>query len=185
MFRRRKAAPGHPEPDVSHVPARYRRFVDDAHDVRRRYQSVTERLEPGPLRDRMAATGERLDAAVAAIVATVFRAAEIAQLVAGLDAERTTTELKRARRNGDDPALVEALAQRFESTQRLLNALEDTEDRLRVLDARLGAAVARAAEIAVVGGPDAVGGHAASVDTDLDAVVLELEALRLGLDAVR
>jgi hypothetical protein len=59
--------------------------------------------------------------------------------------------------------------------QRLLNALDDTDDRLRLLDARLGAAVAAAAEVALGaagrGGVDAL-------DAELDGVVAELDALR-------
>ena len=53
-----------------------------------------------------------------------------------------TDEYKRAKRSGADPELEAVLAQRFGSVQRLLNTLDDTDERLRLLDARLGAAVA-------------------------------------------
>jgi hypothetical protein len=63
--------------------------------------------------------------------------------------------------------------------QRLLNALDDTEARLRLLDARLGAAVAAAAEVALgASGVDAV----EAVAGEMDGVVGDLDALRLALD---
>jgi len=63
--------------------------------------------------------------------------------------------------------------------QRLLNALDDTDDRLRLLDARLGAAVAQAAEIALgTSGEDAAG----ALDAQLAGVVDELGTLRSALD---
>jgi hypothetical protein len=63
--------------------------------------------------------------------------------------------------------------------QRLLNTLDDTDDRLRLLDARLGAAVAQAAEVALgTGGVDAAG----ALDAELAGVVDELATLRSALD---
>jgi hypothetical protein len=84
-------------------------------------------------------------------------------------------DYKRAKRVEGDDELEAVLAQRFASVQRLLNALDDTEDRLRLLDARLGAAVAGAAEVALgTAGGDALG-------AEMDGVVAELESLRAAL----
>ena len=80
------------------------------------------------------------------------RATQVERTLAALDPERVTDEYKRAKRGGADPELEAVLAQRFGSVQRLLNTLDDTDERLRLLDARLGAAVAGAAEIALGGG---------------------------------
>jgi hypothetical protein len=67
------------------------------------------------------------------------------------------------------------------SVQRLLNTLDDTDDRLRLLDARLGAAVAQAAEVALdVAGPFAVD----ALEAALTGVVDDLAALRSALDEV-
>ena len=72
-----------------------------------------------------------------------------------------------------------ALGQRFVSVQRLLNTLDDTDERLRLLDARLGAAVAQAAEVALdVNGPASAG----ALDAELAGVVDDLAALRSALD---
>ena len=92
-----------------------------------------------------------------------------------IDPERVTGDYKAARRTEGDDELEAVLAQRFASVQRLFNALDDTDERLRLLDARLGATVAGAAEVALgTAGAD-------TLDTDLDDVVGELESLRAAL----
>ena len=95
-------------------------------------------------------------------------------------ADRVTAEYKRAKRAGDAPDVEVALGQRFVSVQRLLNTLDDTDERLRLLvDARLGAAVAQAAEVALdVNGPASAG----ALDAELAGVVDDLAALRSALD---
>ena len=90
-----------------------------------------------------------------------------------------TAEYKRAKRAGDAPDVEVALGQRFVSVQRLLNTLVDNDERLRLLDARLGAAVAQAAEVALdVNGP----ASADALDAELAGVVDDLAALRSALD---
>jgi transposase len=112
---------------------------------------------------------------------TARHATEIERTLAALDPDRVTDEYKRAKRAGGDPELESALAQRFTSVQRLLNTLDDTDDRLRLLDARLGAAVAHAAEVALEL-PGTGPGAADALDTELAGVVDELGALRSALD---
>jgi hypothetical protein len=180
MLRRRRP----PDDPLAHVdpaaaPRRFAGVVADALAARRRYREMVAGLPAGAVRDRLAATGERVDAGVSAVWATVVRAGELERLLATLDPERVTDEYKRAKRSGSDPALEAALAQQFGSVQRLLNALDDTEERLRLLDARLSAAVARAAEVALGGGAGAD-----DVGAELDGVVDELSALRAALDEV-
>ena len=70
------------------------------------------------------------------------------------------------------------LHQRFTSVQRLLNTVDDTAERLRLLEARLGATVARAAEVALTASTDGVD----AVGAELDGVVGDLTALRAALD---
>ncbi len=166
--------------DPAAVSPRFGRAVADALDTRGRFASVLAGVRDGPVRDRLLAAGARLDAGVLAVWATAQRATAIERTLAALDPGRVTEEYKRAKRAGDEPELEAALAQRFGSVQRLLNALDDTDDRLRLLDARLGAAVAAAAEVALGAG---VGGGAGAdaLDAELDGVVAELDALRLAL----
>lgn len=176
MLRRRRA----PEDPLAHidpalVSARFATPVADALEARRRYAEVVAGAAPGPVRDRLAEAGARLDAGVASLWDVAQRATQVERTLATLDPDRATDDYKRAKRDGADPQLEQVLAQRFASVQRLLNTLDDTDDRLRLLDARLGAAVASAAEVALgITAPDLVG-------TELDGVVTELDSLRTAL----
>lgn len=180
MLRRRRG----PEDPLAHVdPAqvspRFAGAVADALDARRRYADLLDGVRDGPARDRLVAAAARLDAGVAAVWEIALRATQVEEAVAALDPERVTDEYKRARRAGEAPELEAALAQRFGSVQRLLNALDDTGERLRLLDARLGAAVAGAAEVVLgVAGPAGTD----PLGAELDGVVTELAALRAALD---
>lgn len=177
MFRRKSKAPVDPlaHVDPAAVPPAYAGAVAEALAARRRWQEVVAGLREGPTKERMAELGERVDAGVLAVWETVGRAADVERVAGGLEADRVTEDYKAAKRDpGADPALVEALRARFESTQRLLNATDGVADRLRLLDARLGAAVARAAEVALVASPEGTD----ALGRELDAVVGELGALR-------
>lgn len=183
MLRRKPKAPVDPlaHVDPSAAPPRYAAAVADAVAVRRRWQAVVAGLRDGPTKDRMGELGERVDAGVLAVWETATRAAEVERVAEGLDVDRVTADYKAAKRDpAADPALVEALRARFESTQRLLNATDGVADQLRLLDARLGAAVARGAEVALLASPDG----ALALGAELDAVVGELDALRDGLSSL-
>ncbi len=182
MLRRRRA----PEDPLAHVdPAgvssRFSGAVADALEARGRFADVLAGVRDGPVRDRLADAGDRLDSGVAAVWEIAQRATQVERTLAALDPARVTDEYKQAKRSGADAELEAVLAQRFGSVQRLLNTLDDTDERLRLLDARLGAAVAGAAEIAL-GAADAAG--ADRLGADLDGVVTELGALRAALAEV-
>jgi hypothetical protein len=184
MLRRRRPSHDPPDDPLAHVdPAatspRYARAVADALDTRRRFGDVVAGAAPGPVRDRLADASARFDAGVGAVWEIAQRATAIERTLAALDPDRVTADYKQARRSGASPELEEALAQRFASVQRLLNTLDDTDERLRLLDARLGAAVASAAEVALgaAGGADTT-----RLDGELEAVTQELDALRTALD---
>jgi hypothetical protein len=180
MLRRRRP----PEDPLAHVDPgatapRFAAAVRDALEARRRYAGVLAGLRDGPVRDQLAAVGARLDTGVQAVWEIAQRATEVERTLAALDPDRVADEYKRAKRASASPELEAALAQRFGSVQRLLNMLDDTDDRLRLLEARLGAAVAGAAEVAL--GAAGAGG-AGALGAELDGVVGELDALRTALD---
>lgn len=133
-------------------------------------------MRPGPVQDRLSGLLPRLDAGVSAIWDTVQRAAEVERILRTLDPDRVTHEYKQAKRSdvGDD--VLAARQERFASVQRLLNALDDVDERLRLLEARLGGLVARAAEVAL-----ASGRGVDELDSELATVVVDLGALRDGL----
>ena len=184
VFRRRSQPPIDPfaHVDPALVPARFRNHVSDALANRARYERVVASMQAGPIQDRMMANQARVDAGVEAIWATVCRVRDIEQTVAALDPDRISDQLKSARRQAqaagrETDELVDVLMARFASTQQLLNAIDDVDDRLTLLDARLGAAVASAAELQLLAGASA----SASIDTldgQLADVVNDLTALR-------
>jgi hypothetical protein len=180
VLRRRRASDDPlAQVDPAATSPRFAPAVAEALDVRRRYRDLLAAVRPGPIRDQLTLSGERLDDGVLAVWDTARRATETERTLAALDPERVTAEYKRSRRADDEPELESALGQRFASVQRLLNTLDDTDDRLRLLDARLGAAVAQAAEVALgTGGVDAAG----ALDAELAGVVDELATLRSALD---
>jgi hypothetical protein len=180
MFRRRRESA---DPlalvDPGAVSRRFSGSVVEALDARRRYGDLLVRLQPGLVLDRLTDAGARLDAGVLAVWETARRATDLEHTLDALDPERVTADYKRAKRSAEDDTELEGvLAARFASVQRLLNTLDDTEDRLRLLEARLGAAVAHAAEVAL--GTDSAA--AGALDAELVAVVDELGALRAALD---
>ncbi len=178
VFRRRSSTP--PDPlagiDPAAVPPAYRAPVADALRARTQFGDLVAGLRDGPLQDRLRELGGRVDAGVLAVWRTASQAAEIDRVTATLDPERVTAELKQARRTGAADDVVAALQARFASTQRLLNSRDELRDRLPVLEARLGTAVARAAELALTS-PASAATDIAALEADLDAVVVELGAL--------
>ncbi|QGG94422.1 hypothetical protein [Actinomarinicola tropica] len=177
MFRRRRQEPP-PDPlagiDPRALAPRWAAHVTDALAARARWQAVVGGIRPGPVRDRMTELSVRVDDGVRAVWDTAQRAHAADEMSRSVEAERVTDEYKRARRDPSvDPALMAALTARFTSTQRILNTVEDADDRLRLLDARLGALVARAAEVAVTAGDDGT-----ALGRELESVVAELGAVR-------
>jgi hypothetical protein len=177
VFRRRSTPP---DPlaavDPSAVPVAYRAPVVDALRARAQFGELVAGLRSGPLQERLRELGGRVDAGVLAVFRTAMQAADIDRVAATLDPERVTAELKQARRAGAEPEVVEALQARFASTQRLLNSRDELRDRLPVLEARLGTAVARAAELALTS-PASAGAEISGLAGELDRLVLDLDAL--------
>jgi hypothetical protein len=137
-------------------------------------------LREGPVRERLASLADLVDDGVEAVWETAVRAADAGRVADSLDVDRVTADYKRIKRDPSaDPALVEALTAQFTSVQRVLNSIEETDERLRLLDARLGATVARAVEVTL-----ATGGGDDALDQELANVVSDLGALRDSLDAL-
>jgi hypothetical protein len=165
--------------DPAAAPRRFAGPVADALASRRRFHELVDGLRPGPVRDRLGEAAGQVDAGVLAVWDTVQRAGELERILATLDPERVTDQYKQAKRSQAGPDVVAAHEARFASVQRLLNALDDTESQLALLDVRLGGAVAHAAEVAL-----AAGAGADELDGELAGLVDDLAALRAGLDAV-
>jgi hypothetical protein len=190
VFRRRRAAPDPIAATVvaDAVPARYRPVVADALRGRDQFGALLQSVDPGPLHDRLTNLAGDIDDAVMAVWNVVQHAARIERVVEALDIDRVTDDLKQAKRaqlTGEgDAATVDAMAERFASTQRLLNSLDETRRRLPVIEARLGTAVGRAAEL-VLTSPLGPAPDLDRVHEDLVGVTEELDALRAAADELR
>lgn len=194
VFRKRRApvtAPPPPPPadpigsiDFGLVPWRLQPAVQQAISAHRNWAEVTGSLSAGPLRERLSLLGEQVQAGVLELYATAVRVGEVERVLASLDPPGATEAYKAARRqalDGHPPPELEALEARFGSVQRMMNLVTDADEQLRVIDARLLAAVARGAELAITADPGALAGLGA----DLDAVVRELGSVRESLVSFR
>jgi DNA anti-recombination protein RmuC len=73
---------------------------------------------------------------------------------------------------------VESLQSQIATARRLQEVTRDTAEQLRLLDARLDEAVARAVELSLSGDS----GKLTGLDSDVDDLVAEMEALRQALE---
>jgi hypothetical protein len=165
----------------------WKRMVQDAVQAQNRFTEAVHEARRGPLRDRM----EEIASQIAHSVEEAWQVGRSGQALAEArrridtaDAERELAELRAT----DEPApgsarerTVRALEAQLDSAARLDATILDARDRLRLTNARLDEAVARAAELSVQAHEvDELAGLGADVDT----LVADLEALRLGLEAV-
>ena len=182
----RKAPEDRIQPDRLAEP--WRSFVREAQDAARRYRRAVAATAPGPLRERLADIGTRIDTGVLESWRVAKRGDALEGALGELDVravagELRTVEAEAARRSGPHGASLErtaaALRAQLGSASRLGTVAAEARDRLRLLDARLDEAVARAVELSLgAGDVSAAGG----LQGDVDQLVEEMEALRVALD---
>jgi hypothetical protein len=174
--------------DPNRVSEPWRRFVVDAQQAQARFDRTVRQSQPGPIRDRLAMIGRRIDDGVhecwriarqGDVLQGALRALDPDEVDAGLS--NVAAELRDA--TGTRQAALtrtrEALLAQRQSYERLFSVWQDARDRLEVLNAQLDEAVARAVELSV---------HTGDINAlkpltdDVDSLVDELESLRLGLE---
>jgi hypothetical protein len=160
----------------------WRSLLADVQASRGRFDDALRGVRPGPLRDRLAGLGDRLDTAI-------DEAGRIARAGNTLtDGRRRIDTTTLHRELADTQALpaTDRTAQMARSVQSQLDAAErldrtiaDTYERLRLLDARIDETVTRTVELSVtqVGGDD-LGG----LDAEVESIVGEMEALRQAVE---
>ncbi|HUQ40557.1 MAG TPA: hypothetical protein VM030_10420 [Acidimicrobiales bacterium] len=181
----RPRRPG-PKIDPFAIGDPWRRMVIDAQQAQARFQRAVDRSRPGPLRDRLAEMGSRLDHAVQECWRIACQGdnleGALTQLEIG-DVERDLAEAKGERRaTGASPALdrtIKALEAQLASAERITNVAIDARDRLRLLNAQMDESVARAIELSVSSGDVSALNPLAD---DVDSLVGDLEALRQALE---
>lgn len=162
----------------------WRTFVRAALQARARFDRTVQTTRPGPLRDRLAEIGERVGTGVDECWQVANRAQEIENALQQLDTREARAELAALEQeSGATPehraSTAEALRAQIGSAERMAAVVDDARDRLRLLDARLDEAVARAVELSVDSG-DTEG--MSGLSSDVDSVVTDMEALRQALE---
>lgn len=154
----------------------WRSFVRDAQSARRKFDEAVSGARRGPLRDRLEEIGHRLDDGVD----ECWRVARQGQALADARAQIDTRDAERelASLDARQTQTADALKAQLASAQRLEATTNDARDRLRLLDARMDEAVARAIELSVHGSEGDLGG----LGDDVEGLVGDMEALRQGLE---
>jgi hypothetical protein len=185
LFHRRRKSPSARHIDPSELNDPWRGFVREALDAQRRYRAAVEATATGPLRDRLGEIGKRLEAGVQECWRIARRGDALTAAIGNLDAMSARVELENAKRAAQlmpsetSDHTVEALQAQVDSADRLITVARGAQNDVRLLDARLDEAVARAIELSW---------HAEHVDElgglggDVDTLVGELESLRAALD---
>ena len=193
MFRRRPREPDALAAlDLTALEHRWRTAVEEALESHTRFRSLVHQSPPGPLRDRLEEIAVRVDQGVRAAWEIATRAQAASQTVRAMHLEEVTDRLKDARRRltraaeagADTGALqaeVDLLLEQHGALNDLANGVDDAAERLRMLDLRLDASVARAAQMVLR--PDALQ-QLGRVDEELRLVVEQLTALQSGLDSL-
>jgi hypothetical protein len=163
----------------------WRRSVRDALQAQARYRQAVGSLSPGPLRERLAEIGQRIDQGVQECWRIARQGHSLDKALRQLDAATAGKELAEVERQAEEERTehlertAEALRAQLRSIGRMSQVATDARNRLRLLDARLDEAVARAIELSV-GASDAT--QLGGLGTDVDSLVLEMEALRQALE---
>ena len=163
----------------------WRTFVWQAKKAQRQFLDAVKHTHDGPLRDRLNEIADRINTGVDECWQAAQSGQQIAQARARIDITAITTELSQLP-TGDplhaNPALADtakALQAQLDTAKRMDGIIATTQDRLRLLDARLGELVTRVIELSVR--PQALEDLQA-VGADVDSVVAEMETLRQALD---
>jgi len=181
--------PKHERISPSAVKEPWRRAVKDALSARQRFDRTVRRMPPGPLRERLAGVGQRLSDGVDECWQIACQGNDLQSAYAQLDVGSIQTDmaqLKAEKKAGGDAAhaasldrAIAAVQSQLASAERIGTVAQDVADRLRVLNAQLDEAVARAVELSVQANDV---GDISPLGDDVDSLVGELESLRQGLD---
>jgi hypothetical protein len=165
----------------------WRKSVIDAQVAQRRYDTAVRGVPSGPVRDRLAEIGERLEDGVKQVWRIAQRGHLMSKGLKALDVESTKRELvevERDLRTGQDERLEaarESLRSQLHSAQRMIDAVSDARSQLRLMDARLDEAVTRAIELSLRSPDDA---DVSGLGSDVESLVQDMEALRAALEDV-
>lgn len=149
----------------------WRNHVAAALSAQRRFDRLVADTQPGPLRDRLVSIGRKVDQGVRDCYQIGQHGHALDAAIRALDAESLHSRLQVS----DDPVVRTSIESQLASIERIRVRRDATDERLRVLQTRMGELASQAAEVSA--GVD----HTEQLGTALDDVVQELEALRLAV----
>lgn len=163
----------------------WRLRVREALGAQSRYREAVDRTPDGPLRERLADIGARIDAGVDECWRIANQGNALGQGLKAVRLREARDGLAAAEREAgagaDADPRVAALRAQVSSAERMAATAADADSRLRLLSARMDEAAARAVELSLGAGTDA---DLAGLGSEVDEVVDQLEALRLAVDEV-
>jgi len=160
----------------------WRQFVTRATRARTQFATAISTVGPGPKLDRLNSIGVRLDEAVDDVWSVARQGHALSQ-------GRNRIDLGEIRRrlgtvSGDDATSAstrESLQNQIDAAERLNSEISQTERTLELLTTRLDESVATATELSAGASSSADLGAIGSLDSDMNRLVDDLEALRLAL----
>ena len=169
----------------------WRRLVQNAVAARKQFDDAVKRSKDGPIQERLASIGVRINDAVDDAWESARAGNELANAYSRVDAKGAQRQLDklRAADNGaggsadssasiTSAATAEALESRVATARRMAAMITTTEDQLRLLNARLDESVTRCIELSVGAyQPDEFN----AVEGAVGSITDELEALRSAL----
>lgn len=162
----------------------WRDYVQETQVAEARYLQVLRGARAGPLTSRLEGIGTRIQDGVREAWRIAQRGQALEDGLHQLRPAETQRALQQAmqesRSNPSDSnrRRVESLQSQIATARRLQEVTRDTAEQLRLLDARLDEAVARAVELSLSGDS----GKLTGLDSDVDDLVAEMEALRQALE---
>jgi hypothetical protein len=164
----------------------WRRFVQDALSARDQFGSAVRSAPSGPMRERLQTIADRVEDGVEEAWRVARRGQQLAEARQRINTRQAEQELAEITTGVDpeSPAVAgtrQAIEAQLASARRLEEVTVNAHDRLRLLNARLDEAVARAVELSVQSGDT---GDIVGLGDDVDNLVTDLESLRQGLEAV-
>ena len=152
----------------------WRRSVSSAQSAQRRYTEIVRAIPAGPLRSKMESITAQVQRGVEECWLIAKRGDELDTALNRLDTSSLRTRLEAS----TDDATRTSLQAQLDSANRIRATRDDTEQRLRLLNTRVGELLAQAAEVSV--GADTTDELGSAVDD----VVTQLESLRLAVEEI-
>jgi hypothetical protein len=160
--------------DAFAVGEPWRHHVAAVLSTQRRFGGIVAGLPEGPIRARMADIGRQIEHSVDECWQIAQRGDHLDDTIRQLDGARLQSDLDRATTDAQRTSLRAQL----DSVDRVRSARDQTDQRLRDLQTRLGELVTEAAEVST--GMD----RTAELGSAVDDVVIQLQALNQAVDEV-